>query len=269
MVSCLQAAPICFVGAWSRSWARPLRNKPTGIVTSGLESPAMNSLPQVGIILPCHNEATSVAAVIEACGRALSSRPHEIIVVDDGSTDETASVARKAGASVVRLDPNCGKGVALRHGVQAAQSSILIFLDADGQDDPADIPELLAALTPRVKLVVGSRFLGTLHRGAIRPMNRVANLAFTALISGLFGQRITDSQAGFRVVRRQDYLDLKVGAEEYDVETEMLLKAIKSGWQILELPVSRFPRRGSHTDFNRVRHGLLILWTIVRERARS
>ena len=86
------------------------------------------------------------------------------------------------------------------------------------------------------------------------------------MISLLFRQRITDSQAGFRLIRRAPYRALGIAAREYDVETDMLLKAINAGWKIREVPVSRYPRSGSVTDFKRVRHGLLILTTILRER---
>jgi len=115
-------------------------------------------------------------------------------------------------------------------------------------------------------MVIGSRFLGVLHPRSIHPLNRLANQAFSGLISVLFRARITDSQAGYRVVYRDDYLALDAGAREYEIETDALLKALKAGWAIREVPVERFPRAGSTTDFRRLRHGLRILWTILRER---
>lgn len=220
----------------------------------------------VTVVIPCHDEAPAIGGVVRACRAAFAGRPHEVLVVDDGSTDGTADVAAAAGARVLRLSPNRGKGVALREGVAAAAGPRLVFLDGDGQDDPAQAPDLVALLDDGADLAIGSRFLGTLHPGSIHPLNHLANRAFTGLIAVLFRQRVTDSQAGFRAVRKDRYRALAVGAREYDVETDMLLRALKAGWRVREIPVDRHPRRGSRTDFRRVRHGLMILWTIVKGR---
>jgi glycosyltransferase involved in cell wall biosynthesis len=222
----------------------------------------------ISVIIPCHNEAASIRAVLEGCREALGERAHELIVVDDGSEDATATEAMAAGARVIAMPSNGGKGRALHAGVEAAAGPLMLFLDGDGQDDPADIHVLIDALEPDTQMVIGSRFLGTLHPGSIRRLNRIANEGFSAMISLLFGQKITDSQAGFRLIRREPYRALGIAAREYDVETDMLLKAIRAGWRVLEVPVSRYPRSGSETDFKRVRHGILILTTILRERLR-
>ena len=225
-----------------------------------------DSTPGVTVVIPCHDEEASVGAVVTGCRAALAGEPHEVLVVDDGSRDETAARATEAGARVLRLAPNRGKGRALAAGVEAARYPVVVFLDGDGQDSPRDLPRLLDAFRGPVRMVIGSRFLGTLHPHAIHPLNRLANQAFSRLISTLFQARITDSQAGYRVVRRDDYLGLGAGAREYEIETDVLLKALKAGWEIREVPVERFPRTGSATDFQRIRHGLRILWTILRER---
>jgi glycosyltransferase involved in cell wall biosynthesis len=221
-------------------------------------------------VIPCHDEAPAIGGVVRGCRAALAGRPHEVLVVDDGSRDGTGAAAAAAGARVLTLAANGGKGQALLAGVRAARHDLLVFLDGDGQDDPAEIPLLLAPLAAgAAELVLGSRFLGRLHAGAIHPLNRLANRAFTALIAALFWARVTDSQAGFRATRRAALLSLGIRAREYDVETEMLLRALRSGWRVREVPVQRYPRDGSTTDFRRVRHGLLILRAILRERLRS
>ncbi len=222
----------------------------------------------MSVVIPCHDEADSIDAVVRGCLAVLNGTS-EVLVVDDGSTDDTCAVAQKAGARVERLEQNRGKGVALVLGARAATGDILVFIDGDGQDDPQDLPALLAALESDVDLVIGSRFMGTLHPGSIHPLNRVANRAFSGLISALFGVRITDSQAGFRAMPRERFLSLGLDATEYEVETEMLLRALRQRWSVREIPVGRHPRTGSVTDFNRARHGLRILGTILRERLRS
>ncbi len=228
----------------------------------GLSDPALG----VSVVVPCHNEQASIGRVVHDALRALDRRPCQVLVVDDGSTDDTASVAREAGADVLRLETNRGKGVALIAGAEAAVHPIVVFLDGDGQDDGAEITRLLDALDPDTDMVIGSRFLGTLHEGAIHPLNRLANVGFSRLISALFRAEISDSQAGFRAVSRDRLLALDLQAREYDIETDMLLKGLKAGWRVREIPVHRYSRAGSQTDFHRIRHGLLIAWTILRER---
>lgn len=192
----------------------------------------------------------------------------ELIVVDDGSTDGTADEAEAEGALVIRCWPNQGKGVAMRKGIAAATSDWLIFLDADGQDDPAEIPRLLDAIEDDVALINGSRFLGVLEPGAIHPVNKVANVSLTRLLSLLYGQRITDSQAGFRVLRADLARALALQSREYEFETEVLAKILRRGLRVVEVPVTRYPRAAGRTDFRRVHNGLRILKMILKERVR-
>lgn len=228
----------------------------------------MPTTARVTVVIPCHDEANSIEDVVRGCRAVLPAATDEVLVVDDGSSDGTAAAAERAGARVERLASNRGKGTALVTGVNAAAGDILVFMDGDGQDDPRDLPAILAALEPGVDMVIGSRFLGTLHPGSIHPLNRLANRAFSALISTLFQAQITDSQAGFRAMPRDRFRSLSLDATEYEIETEMLIRGLRSGWTVREIPVMRHPRSGSSTDFHRARHGLRILWTIVRERLR-
>ncbi len=228
------------------------------------------SRPGVSIVIAAHNEAATIASVVKAAARAVA-RSHEVLVVDDGSSDETASEASRAGATVLSLWPNGGKGAALRAGIQRSRGDWLLFIDADGQDDPGEIPLLLAAMDaagPEVGLVNGSRFTGTLRDGAISGPNWVGNVVMTGLLDVLFCRWITDSQAGFRAIRGDLARDLPLVSHEYEIETEMLAKVIRRGYRIVEVPVNRYRRTAGTTDFRRIRNGLRILRTIVVERLR-
>ncbi len=220
---------------------------------------------KLSVVLAAHNEAESIEAVLTSLAEVVDAA--EVIVVDDGSSDLTADLAERAGATVLRCTPNRGKGAAMREGIAASRGEWLIFLDADGQDDPHDIPRLLAEAGDEVGLVNGSRFLGTLLPGSIHPLNRVANQALTALLSLLFGRRITDSQAGFRLIRGDLARSMALRSDEYEFETEVLAKALCSELAVVEVPVTRHPRSGGRTDFRRIHNGLRILRTMLRERA--
>ena len=230
-----------------------------------MTSTACDGRPRVSVILPAHNEAAAIAAVVRDC-RAAVSGSDEIVVVDDGSTDATADAAAEAGARVIRLERNHGKGHALRLGIEQSTGEILVFLDADGQDDPLEIPLLLAPLAEGADLVIGSRFLGRFDPGAIKPVNRLGTLALTSIVNALFGVRVTDILAGFRAMRRTLLDRVILQAKGYEIETDLLLQTLKIGARVTEVPVRRRARRHGQSGLNPINDGLRILGRILRVR---
>lgn len=222
----------------------------------------------VSVVLPAHDEAETIADVVKRC---VAETPDlaEVIVVDDGSADSTAQVASLAGAHVHRLPRNEGKGVALRTGVRLAKGDVVVVLDADGQDDPGDIPRLLDALAPGVDMVIGSRFLGQFEPGAIAPIDWVGNRVLTSVLNLLYGVDFTDSQAGFRVVRRAAFQRADLSARGYDIESDMLAAILLGGGEVVEVPVRRRRRAHGASDLRQVRDGVRILARIVGRRLRS
>lgn len=222
---------------------------------------------RITLVIPAHDEARTIAQVVEDARRVLPPSA-EILVVDDGSTDGTGDAAEATGVRVMRLRPNRGKGVALRRGIGAAQGDLLLFIDADGQDDPAEIPRLLDAMAPDVDMVIGSRFLGTLLDGSITPSHRLGNRALTGVFNRLYGTRLTDTQAGFRVVRRAS-LDLdRLRAVRYEIETELTLHVARRGGAIVEVPVTRAPRPSGASGFATLYDGTRVLAKMVAGRLR-
>ncbi len=214
--------------------------------------------PQLSLVIPAHNEAPTIAGVIEACREALPGLG-ELLVVDDGSTDGTAQVAHSVGARVVRLEPNRGKGEALRTGIAETSGAILAFIDADGQDDPSEFPRLLGAMTPEIAMVIGSRFIGTLYDGSITRSHLLGNRAITKVFNLLYETHITDTQAGFRLVRRDALEPTLLRAMRYEIETELCLHVVQRGGRVIEVPVTRAPRGGGASGFETARDGLRIM----------
>lgn len=220
---------------------------------------------KVSAIIAAYNEAGNIEEVI--CGlKKVGHLIDEIIVVDDGSSDETSSVASNSGARVIKLESNKGKGEAIKSGINAATGDVFLFIDGDGQDDPGEIPSLLDGILKGYDLVNGSRFLGTFEEGAIGKINYFGNFMITQIINFLFGTKITDSQAGFRCVKAEYVKRWNLKAESYEIETEMILKAIKNRLRIMEVPVTRKKRGSGRTKFRRIKHGFRILFMILKEK---
>ena len=136
----------------------------------------------VSIVIPAKNEASSLPAVLAAIRTQVD--PFEMIVVDDGSTDDTASLARAAGATVVSHPYSMGNGAAIKSGIRAARGDIVVFMDADGQHRPEDIPALLAKLAQGYDMVVGSRN----SSGQASVGRLAANTFYNRLASWMTGQ---------------------------------------------------------------------------------
>ncbi|MGZ8693851.1 MAG: glycosyltransferase family 2 protein [Gaiellaceae bacterium] len=191
-----------------------------------------------GVIVPAYNEEGSVARVIAEI-RAFDPGL-EIVVVDDGSTDETARVAREAGARVLRLPFNVGIGGAVQTGQQYARDhgfDIAIQIDGDGQHDASELPKLLGPIVrDEADLVVGTRFVG--DSGYMPPKSRRLGIIILAkVVSWIVGQRVTDPTSGFRAVNRRA-LELFAGDYPHDYpEVEATVLVHHHHLRMVEVPV--------------------------------
>jgi len=219
----------------------------------------------VGVVLPARNEAAAVGQVLAGIPRRLV---HEIIVVDNGSTDATAQIASRCGARVVR-EPIPGYGRACLAGIAAMDPSIetVVFMDADRSDDPEDLPKLLEPIEGgEADLVIGSR-TALAQPGSLTPQQRVGNWIACALMRWLFKVRYTDL-GPFRAIRREALERLRMRDQAFGWTVEMQAEAALAGLRVVEVPVRYRPRIGrskiSGTFTGTVRAGTAIISTIVR-----
>ncbi len=222
------------------------------------------SSPSVTVLVAAYNEAPVIGMVVRAARQALPRG--DVLVVDDGSTDGTDRAAAEAGAAVLRLQANGGKGAAIRRGLTEVQSDVIVLIDGDGQDDPSEIPRLLEALQPDVDLVVGSRFIGTFEPGAITPVNHWGNRFLTSVVNRLFATRLTDTQAGFKAVRAGILRRVNLSAHRFDIEVDVLLGVLRAGGRVVEVPVRRAPRQHGGSRLKSFRDGMRILRRIIARR---
>jgi glycosyltransferase involved in cell wall biosynthesis len=159
-----------------------------------------HSFNRLSIIIPSKNESASIGEIVRAI---LQKYPNaEILIVDDGSSDDTAEIARQAGAKVISHPRSLGNGAAVKTGARAATGDVFVFLDADGQHNPDDIPRLLSQLDEGFDMVIGARASGASHANSARFF---ANGIYNAVASVLTGQRIPDLTSGFRAVRANQF----------------------------------------------------------------
>ena len=192
----------------------------------------------VSLIIPALNEAESIGRLL---AETKLSQAQQLIVVDNGSTDQTAEIAQENGALVVQ-EPRRGYGYACAAGAAIANCEILAFMDADGSFAPAELPRLVAPIENQAAdLALGSRLKNDLPPGVMPPHQLYGNRLVAWMLNSLFGLNLTDL-GPFRALRR-DLLDsLEMKELTYGWTVEMIVKVAKRGSRIVEVPVSYRPR---------------------------
>ncbi len=223
---------------------------------------------KLSVIIPVYNEENTLREIVrrvQATGLA-----HEILLVDDGSTDGTPQILsdleQQAGIRALRHEYNQGKGAAVRTGIEAAEGEVLLIQDADLEYDPREYPNLLRPIEEGIADVVyGSRFLG----GGRRPIlfwNMVANKILTLVTNILYNNILTDMETGYKVFRREVVADMPLHSKRFDFEPEFTAKLLKRKVRIYELPISFNPRDYGEGKKIKAKDGLIALWTLVKYR---
>lgn len=196
---------------------------------------------KISVVIPTFNEEEAIGEVV---GAVPADRVHEIIVVDNGSTDNTRKNATIAGARVV-LESRRGYGAACLAGAKAAAAAdIIVFLDGDRSDDPAQLETVADPLVAdRADLVIGSRLKGVLEKGAMPLHGRLGNRFTVSLLRLLYGVEITDI-GSFRAIKAQTLFDLNMEQMTYGWPVEMVVKAARKGLRLQSVPIHYRKRIG-------------------------
>jgi glycosyltransferase involved in cell wall biosynthesis len=214
--------------------------------------------------IPAFNEAKSIAEIISKSKNYVD----QVIVYDDGSTDDTGDIARAAGATVIKNPENKGYGVAIRSLFQAAKeqdADIMVTLDSDGQHDPDQIPRLIDPLLKQgFDLVIGSRFIDGNTKEKVPRYRSFGIKTITKLTEAASYPKITDSQSGFRAYNKNALSKINLFEDGMAVSTEILLRGSEKKLQMTEVPITvRYDMKDRSTH-NPITHGISVAYSVFQ-----
>lgn len=218
----------------------------------------------LSIIIPVYNEELTIGNIIDRAQAAAQKigLPYEIIVVNDLSYDRSLEVACQRNCRVFSLKMHLGKGYALRAGFAQAKGDIIITMDSDGSHWPEELDEVLApVLSGNADMVIGSRYMNHKHVEA-RKLNKFGVRIFNYVIQLFTGVAITDSQSGYRAIKREVLGGQKLKSGEYEIESEMLVKTAKAGFRVAEVPITFEQRTYGRSGVDPMVDGSKILFSI-------
>ena len=217
---------------------------------------------RISVVIPALNEADAIGAVLAE----IPDWVGDVIVIDNGSMDQTAEIARAAGARVCN-EARRGYGYACMTGVLAApEAEVIVFLDGDYSDFPQEMGALVTPIVEgQADLVIGSRLRGKMQPGAMLPHAYFANILFSRLLRALCGLQVTDI-GPFRAITRQSFMNLELQEFTYGWTLEMMIKAARHGLRVIEVPVSYRKRLGhskvSGSLLASLKAGVKMIWTL-------
>ena len=218
----------------------------------------MINKPNVTIIIPAYNEEEGIADVITQLKEL--DENYEIIVVDDGSTDNTYKLASDTGVKVIRHPYNKGYGAALKTGIRNAEADIVLFMDADGQHQPGDIKKIIQYIREEYDMVVGART----KKSKISLLRRPGKKVLSITANYLSGHKIPDINSGFRAVKKDKAMEfMRILPNTFSITTTMTLAFFKSGYNIKYVPIHTIGRTGT-SKIKPFRDGFRFIMLIIR-----
>ena len=226
------------------------------------------------VIIPVYNEEGNIGNLIDKINLYLDDND-ELIIVNDGSKDNTELEIKSKKCILITLEKNKGKGFAMRAGIEKAKGDLIVFMGGDGQDDPEEIDILLKEIKKGFDYVIGSRFLTRedskklYSTKAILPVNEIGNKSITFIINILFQKNITDSQSEFKCFVSNKLKELNLESDRFEIETELLIRSFRKKFKITEVAVHRYERKHGisklfNVPFGRFLFGMKVLRTIFK-----
>ena len=216
---------------------------------------------KISIIIPAKNEEETIGEVIAKA----KNYGDEVLVVDGHSTDRTREIAQELGAKVI-LDNKISKGDGYKCGVKEAKGDIIVFIDADGSHEPADIPKLVQPIIEeQADLVVASRMLDgseELHGTWDNFIRNTGSNLLVVFVNKKWKTNLTDIENGFRAIKKSVFLDLNLKRNDFVIEQEMVFNALKKGYRVKEAVSHEFSRKGGRSKL-KTSQGFKFIWHFI------
>jgi len=220
---------------------------------------------KICVAIPALNEENTIYDVVKGFSKLADHFSLSVLVVDGHSSDDTLKLARKAGASVL-VQRGRGKGAAMIEAVSKTKNDVYVFIDGDGTYLPSEFELFVnSVLDGKADMVVGSRFKGKIEKGSIAPINILGNKFFNLITRLVFNVHISDIFSGYRAVKKEVLQKINLKSCHFEVEAEMTVKTIASGFKILEVPITYLRRRENSTKLRPFKDGLCIFRTFLIE----
>ncbi|MBI4259350.1 MAG: glycosyltransferase family 2 protein [Actinobacteria bacterium] len=226
---------------------------------------------KLSVVIPAFNEEATVGKILRRCLDVAADLPVDVefVVVDNGSSDSTTVILAECDdprVQAFRLEPNQGKGGAVRYGISQSTGDLLIIQDADLEYDPADWPRMLEpVLSGKAQAVWGSRFMENAD-GTMRASHRFGNRLFAMVVRLLYGQALSDPLVCYKLMNRRVAQGLLLTESNFRIDAEITGKLLRSGVPIVEVPIRFHGRSFEEGKKIRVRHGFGILWVFLKTR---
>lgn len=202
---------------------------------------------RVWVVIPAYNEKFSLAGIVDE----LKSKNFSVLVVDDGSIDNTYELVKRKADFVIRNDKNLGKGMSLKKGIayllKEVEFDYLVTMDADGQHSPSELGKFLQEAEGGAYFVVGNRMSNPIGMPKLRV---ITNKFMSWLISRIVGQRIPDTQCGFRLIKKEVLEKVKIETNNFEIESEILIKAARLGFPIKSISIKSIYFKNIHSRIN-------------------
>jgi glycosyltransferase involved in cell wall biosynthesis len=240
-----------------------MRERPEGSDARSVNGHRSRQTVSVSVVIPTLNEEKNIAWVLER----MPPMVDEVVLVDGHSSDRTVEVARAVRPDImVLMQHSRGKGDAARVAFAAATGDLIVMIDADGSMEPAEIHRFVTPLINGYDFVKGSRFLAGGGSTDLTALRRTGNQVLVRMVNSMFLVRLTDLCYGFCSFRRDCLPILALTAHGFEIETELVIHALKANLRIAEVPSTELPRRCGISNLHTFRDGQRVLRTLIRER---